>query len=54
MGRDARGRTCERLLASLEDCQRKHRHMQDVSVALKSNLSPFVRPNALGFLNAHP
>lgn len=25
------GRSCERLLASLEDCRRKHRHIADVS-----------------------
>lgn len=30
-GRNARNRSCERLLAALEDCQRKHRHMADVS-----------------------
>ena len=27
---EARRRSCDRLLASLEDCRRKHHHMADV------------------------
>jgi hypothetical protein len=29
-GGDARRRSCDRLLALLEDCRRKHHHMADV------------------------